>query len=85
MDDLLINGNRISEVNETKFLGAIIENKLNWSPHIVHIDKKIAKGISIILKARQLFDNKTLFSLYYKLIYLCLKSCIHAWGKAYDT
>ena len=26
MDDLLINGNRISEVNETKFLGVIIDN-----------------------------------------------------------
>ena len=27
MDDFLINGSRISEVNETKFLGVIIENK----------------------------------------------------------
>ena len=63
MDDLLINGNRISEVNETKFLGVIIDNKLNWSPHIMHISKKIAKGIGIILKARKVFDNVTLFSL----------------------
>ena len=37
MDDLLINGNRISEMNETKFLGVIIDNKLNWSPNIMHI------------------------------------------------
>ena len=65
MDDLLINENRISEVNETKFLEVIIDNKLNWSPHIMHISKKIAKGIGIILKARKVFDNETLFSLYY--------------------
>ena len=42
MDDLLTGGNRISEVNETKFLGVIIDNKLNWSPHITYISKKIA-------------------------------------------
>ena len=82
MDDLLINGNRISEVNETKFLGVIIDNKLNWSPHIMHISKKIAKGIGIILKARKVFDNETLFSLF---IYPYLNYCIHVWGKAYDT
>ena len=31
MDDLLINGIRISEVSDTKFLGVIIDDKLNWS------------------------------------------------------
>ena len=85
MDDLLINGNRISEVNETKFLGVIIDNKLKWSPHIMHISKKIAKGIGIIRKARKVFDNETPFSLYYTFIYPYLNYCIHVWGKTYDT
>ena len=84
MDDLLINGNRISEVNETKFLGVIIDNKLNWSPHIMHISKKIAKGIGIILKARKVVDNEKLFSLYSTFIYPYLNYCIHVWGKTYD-
>ena len=35
----------------------------------MHISKKIAKGIGIILKARKVFDNVTLFSLYYAFIY----------------
>ena len=85
MDDLLINGNRISEVNETKFLGVIIDNKLNWSPHIMHISKKTAKGIGISLKARKVFDNEALFYLYYTFICPYLNYCIHVWGKAYDT
>ena len=42
MDDLLIDGNRISDINETKFLGVIIDNKLNWSPHVKYISKTIA-------------------------------------------
>ena len=85
MNDLLINGSRLSEVNETKFLGVIIDNKLNWSPHIMYISKKFAKGIGIILKARKVFDNETLFSLYYTFVCPYLNYCIHVWGKTYDT
>ena len=32
--DLLINHTKITEVNQTKFLGVIIDNNLNWSAHI---------------------------------------------------
>ena len=46
------------EVNETKFLGVIIANKLNGKPHIRYICNKVAKGIGVILKARKLFDQK---------------------------
>ena len=63
MNDVLINGKRISTVNETKFLRVIIANKLNRLPHIMHICKKIAKGIGIIFKARKVFDNERIFSL----------------------
>ena len=84
MDDLLTGGNRISEVNETKFLGVIIDDKLNWSPHITYISKKIAKGIGIIIKARKIFNNETLSSLYHTFVYPYLNYCIHVWDKAYD-
>ena len=63
----------------------IIDNKLNWSPHITYISKKIAKGIGIILKARKVFDDETLSSLYYTFVYPYLNYCTNVWGKAYDT
>ena len=34
MDVQLMDGKRITEVNETKLLGVIIDKKLNWKPHI---------------------------------------------------
>ena len=43
--DLLINHTKITEVNQTKFLGVIIDNNLNWSAHIRYIQNKIAKGL----------------------------------------
>ena len=54
------------------------------SPYYVH-QQKIAKGIGIILKARKVFDNETLFALYYTFVYPYLNYCIHVWGKTYDT
>ena len=56
MDDILINGNR---KEWTKFLRAIIDNKLYWSPHIMRISKIISKGTGIIIEASKLFDNET--------------------------
>ena len=77
MGNIYINGTCIIEVTETKFLGVIIDYKLNWSSHVMNINKKIAKGIGIILKARKVFNNETLISLYYTFVYPYLNYCIH--------
>ena len=82
---VFIAGNRIMEVTETKFLGVIIDYKLDWSPHISYISKKVAKGVCIILKARKLFDQETLLTLYYTFVYPYLNYCLHVWGKAYNV
>ena len=50
------------EVTETTFLGVIFDYKLNWSPHIRYVSKTIAKGVGIILKARNLFNQETLLA-----------------------
>ena len=85
INGIFIDGNKIMEVTETKFLGVIIDCKLNWSPHITYISKKVAKGVGIILKARKLFDQETLLTLYYTFVYPYLNYCIHVWGKAYNV
>ena len=85
INGIFIDGNKIMEVTETKFLGVIIDCKLNWSPHITYISKKVAKGVGIILKARKFFDQETLLSLYYTFVYPYLNYCIHVWGKAYNV
>ena len=37
-------------INNTKFLGVIIDNKLKWLDHITFIKNKISKSIGIINK-----------------------------------
>ena len=54
---LCINKVPIQQVDNTKFLGVIIDDNLNWSNHISYINSKIAKLIGIICRARKFFSR----------------------------
>ena len=82
---LLIDGQAIDEVQKTKFLGIIIDDKLTWKWHIDHIAGKISRGIGMIIKARQYLNKSGLMSLYYSFIYPYLTYCNHIWGTTYKT
>ena len=75
-----MNGSNIQEVDNAKFLGIIIDNKLNWLEHIKCISRKIVKGTGIIIKSRKSFETETLFNLYNALIFPHISYCIHVWG-----
>ena len=77
-----INGSSIQEVDDAKFLGIIIDNKLNWIEHIKCISRKIAKDTGIIIKARKSFESETLLNLYNALIFPHITYGIHVWGTA---
>ena len=47
----------VQQVNFTKFLGVIIDDKLNCIHHISYIKNKISKGMGILLKARNYLNN----------------------------
>ena len=80
--EIKINGICIKKVEHAKFLGVIIDHKLNWDHHIKYIKQKVAKGIGIIIKARKTFNKETLTTLYHTMILPYLSYCIHVWGTA---
>ena len=82
---LSIDGELINEVVKTKFLGILIVNKLTWKQHVAHVSGKIARGIGMIIKARQYLNKQGLISLYYSSIYPCPTYCNHIWGSTYKT
>ena len=78
-----INGSSIQEVDNAKFLGITLDNRLNWIDHIKCISRKIiAKGTGIIIKARKAFESETLLYLYNSLIFPHISYGIHVWGTA---
>ena len=81
----IIDGELINEVDKTKFLGILIDNKLTWKQHIAHVSGKISRGIGMIIKARQYLNKQGLISLYYSFIYPCLTYCNHIRGSTYKT
>lgn len=80
-----LEGTDIDYTTHTKFLGVIIDHKLNWKQHIDYISQKIAKGIGIISKARSVLSKQTLLSLYYSFVYPYISYCNIVWGNTYKT
>ena len=62
--ELVINDMKIRETKSIKYLGVIIDSKLNWIDHITYVKNKVAKGIGIIRKASKLLNKKALLNLY---------------------
>ena len=83
--ELCINKVPIQQVDNTKFLGVITDDNLNWSNHISYINSKIAKGIGIICRARKFFSKSALINVDYAFIFLYLIYCVDVWGNALST
>ena len=56
----VLNNVSLERVQYTKFIGIIIDEGLKWPNHISYIKNKTAKGFGIILRARKIFNKKTL-------------------------
>ena len=81
-NNVLIDGNTITRVNEIKFLGVIIDDTLSWKKHILFTRSKVAKCIGILCKARKYINRNYLVNLYYSFMYPYLSYCVIIWGSA---
>src|SRR5579872_4641501 len=82
---ITIENENIAQVDSTKFLGVIVDQKLNWQQHNVYISLKISKSLNILNMLKYIIQKKCLISLYYSLVYPHLNYCIIVWGSAYNT
>jgi hypothetical protein len=79
---LLMAVNQNSVVPAIKFLGILIDNKLNFKYHISKISAKIASSMYFIKSAVNLLNDKALKLLYFSLIHCHLIYCKIIWGCA---
>ena len=77
-----IEGKLICRVEYTKFLGVIVDSKLNWEKHINYISMKLSKTFGVLSRIRRKLTPSSFISLYYCLIYSNLNYCIIVWGTA---
>ena len=82
---LKINKNAISEKDNLKYLGVMIDSTLSWNNHIDNVSTKISKTIGLLYKIRYFVDIKIIKTLYYSVVYPHLIYAIEVWGSADET
>ena len=80
--NLTINGEALKEVQVAKYLGILIDNKLNWGAQIQAVNLKLSKGIGLLAKIRHYVPKNTLRSLYFTFINPHIDYNILNWGMA---
>ena len=74
--DIIMDNHMLTKVNSIKYLGIIVDHKLNWIDHITYVKAKISKEIGIMYKARRHLSKHSLRNLYYAYIYPYLTYCV---------
>ena len=74
--DIIMDNQILTKVNSIKYLGIIVDHKLNWLDHITYVKAKISKQIGIMYKARKYLNKNSLKNLYHAYIYLYLIYCV---------
>ena len=80
-----LEGHSLERVKETKYLGVILNEKLNWTKHVNFIKNKLNSASYIMSKLRHYVDIKTLQMIYYSVVNSHLSYCITTWGGAPPT
>ena len=82
---LLINRKAIQQADHVKYLGVFIDSQLSFKNHISSVVKKVSRITGLMHKIRNFVDNKTLYMIYYSLIYPHLLYGVPLWGSACST
>jgi hypothetical protein len=78
--NLTIDKQHINLEENTKFLGIMMNENLQWEPQVPSSLKKIRKYLGIFAKSRHYVPQKILVDLYHALIFPHLTYCIEIWG-----
>ena len=82
---LKLNGALLEQKDSIKYLGVVIDQKLNWKSHITNCTAKLGKCLWAINKLRQYTTIPILKLVYFALAYPHIQYCISSWGGACKT
>ena len=77
---LYLNSEVINQTHEARFLGVIVDDRLTFNSHRAAIAKKVSRNAGIFFRARHMFTQQTLKTLYSSFIQSHLIFCSYIWG-----
>ena len=80
--ELSINGVCLEGVRVVTFFGVLIDEQLNWKPHIASVQSKLSKTTAILYKYSQIIDSCSMRILYCS-TFLPYYYCSEIWGNTY--
>ena len=78
--NISIGGQKLIQSVQERFLGVIIDNKLNWAQHIKHLTSKVSRNAGVLYKLKGIVPNKVLKMMYNSFIESHLYYCATIWG-----
>ena len=82
---LAMNDIILEEIEKIRFLGVIINNKLQWDDHKIHLKNNINKALGIIYSCRDILKQSHLTNLYKSFIQPYFNYCIVVWGSSVQS
>ena len=77
---LKISNTRLKKVKKVKFLGVMIDDKLNWEAHTKHLETKLNSSIILIKRIKKFIPESEYMKIYNALFKSHLCYCISCWG-----
>ena len=75
----------IERTNAIKFLGVLLDENIIWKKHICSVEKKLAKNIGLLYRAKYLLGESSLKTVHFSYIHSYLNYANIAWPSTYQT
>ena len=76
---LVLNNNVIERKTFVKFLGVIIDDKINWKEHVNSLCTKLSHDVAMLIVAKYCFPKSCLLTLYFAFFYAHLCYALPLW------
>jgi hypothetical protein len=77
---LMLNGEKVKQVTEAKFLGVTIDDKLSWMPHIKNLNTKLRSCCGRLYTIKEVIPESLYKQIYHTLFESHLSYGVSVWG-----
>ena len=83
--NLVIGNTQIHRKTEARFLGVIVDEKLNWTRHITALKSKMSNYVGIMYKIKNLLPVRARLQIFHSFVQSHINFCSLVWGFSAKT